>query len=54
MVIITIFIINGMYLSFCNFQSYLGPSMYISGLGSFPAWSGGSLIYFVVLIGEGS
>ena len=37
---------NGMYLPFCLFMSYPEPSMGISSVGSFPVWSGGSLIIF--------
>ena len=37
---------NGMFLPFCFFMSCLEPPMGISGVGSFPVWSGGSLNIF--------
>ena len=41
---------NGMYLPFCSFFYVLpGPPMGISGVGSFPVWSGGYLIIFQLL-----
>ena len=41
---------NGMYLPFCSFfMSCPEPPMGISGMGSFPVWSGGSLIFFQFL-----
>ena len=41
---------NGMYLSFCCFcMSCPEPPMSISGVGSFPVQSGGSLIIFQFL-----
>ena len=42
---IIMFLINGMYLSFC-FMSCSEPPLGISGVGSFPVWSGGSQIAF--------
>ena len=41
---------NGMYLPFCSFfMSCPEPPMGISSMGSFPVWSGGSLIIFQLL-----
>ena len=41
------FLTNGMYLPFCSFfMSCPEPPMDISSVGSFPVWSGGSLIIF--------
>ena len=40
---------NGMYLPFCFFMSCLKPPIHISSVGSFPVWSGGSLILFLAL-----
>ena len=37
---------HGMYLPFCFFMPCSEPSMGISGVGSFPVQSGGSLIFF--------
>ena len=37
---------HGMYLPFCFFMSCPEPPMCISGVGSFPVQSGGSLIFF--------
>ena len=43
---------NGMYLSFCFFfMSLPEPTMGISGVGSFPVWSGGSLIIIFSSLG---
>ena len=39
---------HGMYLPFF-FMSCPEPPMGISGVGSFPVWSGGSLIFFPAL-----
>ena len=41
---------NGMYLPVCSFfMSCPEPAMGIPGVGSFPIWSGGSLIIFQFL-----
>ena len=37
---------NGMYLPFCFFMSCPELPIGISGVGSFPVWSGGSLNIF--------
>ena len=41
---------HGMYLPFCSFfMACPEPPMGMSGVGSFPVWSGGSLIIFSAL-----
>ena len=45
---------NGMYLPFCFlFMSFPEPFMGISGMGSLPVWSGGSLIIISSSLGVG-
>ena len=45
---------NGMYLPFCSFfMSCPEPSMGVSGVGSFPVESGGSLNLFSSSLGAG-
>ena len=44
---ITMFITNGMYLSFIFFMSYPHCPMHISSVGLFPVCSGGSLVFIL-------
>ena len=45
---------NGMYLPFCFFfMPCLEPPMGMSGVGSFPVWSGGSSNYYSSSSGVG-
>ena len=43
---ITLFNTDDMYFSLMHFMSYLEPPVCISGVGSFPLWSGDFLIFF--------
>ena len=44
---------NDIYLPFCFFMSCPEPPMGISSVGSFPVWSGGSLIIISSSLGVG-